>query len=170
MYFLCRSTPRARCASSRLPPNPSYPSPRVHAHARTHVRVYTRAVAHACRIPASRGPASVCSCFIMCNTHYTNPCAAQPSPRHLSSDLDKSRIAVAEVRPRIPHLSPFHFRESRAAKSRRCRVVALRGVAQFKSSGRDQGDVRGGVGQYTTRHSNEETRSTPYPLNTSLSP
>lgn len=110
----------------RLPLPPS-PSPRVHAHARGGTRMLDS-------IGEPREP-YLCVPVLLCVTRIIRTLAPQPS-RHLSSDLDKSKIAVAEVRPRIPHLSPFHFRESRAAKSRCCRViVAPRGVAQFKSIG-----------------------------------
>lgn len=138
----CAEAPCARCASSTSAAPSPLTSPRVHAHARGGTRMLDS-------IGEPREP-YLCVPVLLCVTRIIRTLAPQPS-RHLSSDLDKSKIAVAEVKPRIPHLSPFHFRESRAAKSRCCRViVAPRGVAQFKSIGSRPAAARASVGQYTT--------------------
>lgn len=122
MYFLCRGTNRApvvrATASGLLPP---FLLPRVRA---------TRACACPCeshgnavaarirRTPAYRHrptntprPPRVCAPSLLCVTRIIRALCAGTSPA--PPDLDKSEIAVAEVRPRVSHLARA-ISESRA--------------------------------------------------------
>lgn len=110
----------AACACSRalppsLPPIPlASPRARVSVHIRT--RGGTRMPYPLAPIPIYRGPESrVCvPCFIMCNTHYTRPRTGAARRVSGAADLDKSKIAVAEVSSRVPH-PRRPISESRAA-------------------------------------------------------
>lgn len=109
----CARVSRARCASNHvgLPLAVATAAcacsraPRV-----SRACTYAHAVAHACRTPGTdtdtmRGrEGRVCvPCFIMCNTHYTRPRTGAARRVSGAADLDKSKIAVAEVSSRVPH-------------------------------------------------------------------